>query len=82
MIGASSRHGSIGGELFRNVLAGDFAGAAYPVNAHAEPVSGVRAYSSIEEILTRSTSPWWPCRASACWRPPTARCARASARCA
>ena len=32
VIGASKRRGSIGGELFRNVLAGDFAGAAYPVN--------------------------------------------------
>jgi acetyl coenzyme A synthetase (ADP forming)-like protein len=50
VIGASRRRGSIGGELFRNVLAGDFAGAAYPVNARAETVSGVRAYRSIEEI--------------------------------
>lgn len=50
VIGASARRGSIGGELFRNVLAGDFAGAAFPVNARAEPVSGVRAYRSIEEI--------------------------------
>ena len=32
VIGASTRRGSIGGELFRNVLAADFAGAAYPVN--------------------------------------------------
>ncbi len=32
VIGASRRRGSIGGELFRNILAADFAGAAYPVN--------------------------------------------------
>jgi acetate---CoA ligase (ADP-forming) len=50
VIGASARRGSIGGELFRNVLAGDFVGAAFPVNARAEPVSGVRAYRSIEQI--------------------------------
>jgi acetate---CoA ligase (ADP-forming) len=50
VIGASARRGSIGGELFRNVLAGDFAGAVFPVNARAEPVSGVRSYASIEEI--------------------------------
>jgi acetate---CoA ligase (ADP-forming) len=50
VIGASARRGSIGGELFRNILAGDFAGATFPVNARAEPVSGVRAYGSIEEI--------------------------------
>ncbi len=53
VIGASRRRGSIGGELFRNVLAGDFAGAAYPVNRDGEPVAGVRAYQSIEEIPER-----------------------------
>ncbi len=50
VIGASRRRGSIGGELFRNVLAGDFTGAAYPVNRGAEPVAGVRAYSAVTEI--------------------------------
>ena len=50
VIGASRRRGSIGGELFRNILAGDFAGAAYPVNRDGEPVAGVRGYRSIEEI--------------------------------
>ena len=32
VIGASRRRGSIGGELFRNMLDADFAGAVYPVN--------------------------------------------------
>jgi acetyl coenzyme A synthetase (ADP forming)-like protein len=50
VIGASRRRGSIGGELFRNILAGDFAGAAYPVNRDGEPVAGVRAYAAIGEI--------------------------------
>jgi acetate---CoA ligase (ADP-forming) len=50
VIGASRRRGSIGGELFRNVLEADFAGAAYPVNRGGEPVSGVRGYGSITEI--------------------------------
>ena len=50
VIGASRRRGSIGGELFRNILAADFAGAAYPVNLSGEPVAGVRAYASIGEI--------------------------------
>jgi hypothetical protein len=49
-VGASRRRGSIGGEFFRNILAADFAGAAYPVNLKAKPVAGVRAYASIEEI--------------------------------
>ena len=34
-IGASRRRGTIGGELFRNILTGDFAGAVYPVNLRA-----------------------------------------------
>jgi acetyl coenzyme A synthetase (ADP forming)-like protein len=50
VIGASRRRGSIGGELFRNVLAGDFAGAAYPVNRDGDPVGGVRGYKAIGEV--------------------------------
>ena len=50
VVGASARRGSIGGELFRNIVAGDFAGAAHPVNPHAEPVSGVRAYASVADV--------------------------------
>ena len=50
VVGASRRRGSIGGELFRNVVAGDFLGAAYPVNRSGESVAGVRAYTSLAEI--------------------------------
>jgi len=50
VIGASRRRGSIGGELFRNILTADFAGAAYPVNLGGEPVAGVRAYGTIGEV--------------------------------
>ena len=50
MIGASSRPEAIGGIVFRNILSGDFKGAAYPVNRSGEPVAGVRAYPSIEEL--------------------------------
>ncbi|MDX6401036.1 MAG: hypothetical protein QOF27_1642, partial [Gaiellaceae bacterium] len=50
VIGASKRRGSIGGELFRNIIGADFAGAAYPVNRAGETVAGVRAYRAIEEI--------------------------------
>ncbi|MGH3059878.1 MAG: GNAT family N-acetyltransferase [Gaiellaceae bacterium] len=50
VVGASRRRGSIGGELFRNVLAGDFAGAAYPVNREGSSVAGVRGYASVSEI--------------------------------
>jgi acetate---CoA ligase (ADP-forming) len=50
VIGASRRRGSIGGELFRNILEADFAGTAYPLNRGGEPVAGVRAYTAIEEL--------------------------------
>src|SRR5581483_3407583 len=50
VIGASSRRGSIGGELFRNVLVADFAGAAYPVNRKGDSVAGVKGYTSVGEI--------------------------------
>jgi acetate---CoA ligase (ADP-forming) len=50
VIGASARRGSIGGELFRNVIAGDFAGAAYPVNPKGDAVGGVQGYASIADV--------------------------------
>jgi acetate---CoA ligase (ADP-forming) len=50
VIGASARRGSIGGELFRNILAADFAGAAYPVNRGGDPVAGVRGYTRVADI--------------------------------
>jgi acetyl coenzyme A synthetase (ADP forming)-like protein len=53
VIGASARRGTIGGELFRNVIAGDFDGAAYPVNPKAQPVGGVPAYRTVGEIPER-----------------------------
>jgi acetyl coenzyme A synthetase (ADP forming)-like protein len=50
VIGASPRRGSIGGELFRNVLVADYVGAAYPVNRDGRPVGGVPAYESIADV--------------------------------
>jgi acetyl coenzyme A synthetase (ADP forming)-like protein len=50
VIGASPRRGTIGGELFRNILDADYEGAAYPVNRKGETVAGVRGYASIADI--------------------------------
>ena len=50
VIGASSRRGNIGGELFRNVLAADFSGAAYPINRKGDSVAGVKGYAAVGEI--------------------------------
>ena len=50
VIGASKRRGSIGGELFRNILTGDFSGSVYPVNRRGDSVAGVHGYSTVGEI--------------------------------
>jgi acetyl coenzyme A synthetase (ADP forming)-like protein len=50
VVGASPRPGSIGGELFRNILRGEFAGVAFPVNRSGRPVGGVAGYRSVDEI--------------------------------
>jgi acetate---CoA ligase (ADP-forming) len=50
VMGASPRRGTIGGELFRNVLTADYVGAAYPVNRDGHPVGGVPAYESIADV--------------------------------
>jgi len=50
VVGASRRRGSIGGELFRNILEADFTGAAYPVNRDGSAVAGVRGHSSLAEL--------------------------------
>jgi acetate---CoA ligase (ADP-forming) len=50
VVGATKRRGSIGGELFRNIVAADFAGAVFPVNRNGDAVAGVRGYTAIAEI--------------------------------
>ena len=50
VLGASARRGTIGGELFRNVLRGEFDGISFPVNRTGASVAGVRAYRSVAEI--------------------------------
>jgi acetate---CoA ligase (ADP-forming) len=50
VVGASSRRGSIGGELFRNILDSNFEGVAYPVNPNAPSIAGVKAYASIADV--------------------------------
>ncbi|MEJ2708262.1 MAG: GNAT family N-acetyltransferase [Anaerolineales bacterium] len=47
VVGASRKRGSIGGELFRNILEAGFQGPVYPVNANADVVQSVKAYHSV-----------------------------------
>jgi acetyl coenzyme A synthetase (ADP forming)-like protein len=50
VIGASRQRGTIGGEIFHNLLTYGFHGPVYPVNPTAEVVQCVPAYSSVEAI--------------------------------
>jgi acetate---CoA ligase (ADP-forming) len=50
VLGASRRRESIGGQLFRNIISGEFEGVAYPVNPAGDAVVGVRGYPSVAEL--------------------------------
>ena len=50
VVGASRRRGTIGGELFHNLLSGGFTGPVYPVNPNADVVQSVAAYRAIGDI--------------------------------
>ena len=50
VIGASRRQDSIGAALVRNLVTGNFTGRVYAVNQTSEAVSGLPAYSSVNEI--------------------------------
>jgi acetyl coenzyme A synthetase (ADP forming)-like protein len=50
VIGASRQRGTIGGEVFHNLLEFGFKGPVYPVNPAASEIENVRAYPSMEVI--------------------------------
>jgi acetyl coenzyme A synthetase (ADP forming)-like protein len=50
VIGASRRRGTLGGELFHNLLMSGFAGPVYPVNPNADVVQSVAAYRSVVDV--------------------------------
>jgi acetyl coenzyme A synthetase (ADP forming)-like protein len=50
VIGASRRRGTVGGEVFHNLLEAGFDGPVYPVNAAADVVQSVIAYKSLASI--------------------------------
>jgi len=50
VIGASRHRGTIGGEIFHNLLSYGFNGPVYPVNPTAEVIQCVPAYPSVEGI--------------------------------
>ena len=50
VIGASREPGSIGGEIFHNLVSRGFTGPVFPVNPRASVVQSVLAYPSIEAV--------------------------------
>lgn len=50
VVGASRQRGTIGGEIFHNLLAFGFNGPVYPVNPSAEVIQSVPAYPTVEAI--------------------------------
>jgi acetyl coenzyme A synthetase (ADP forming)-like protein len=50
VVGASRERGTIGGEIFRNLLGFGFQGPVYPVNPNAAEVQSVPAYATVEAI--------------------------------
>lgn len=50
VVGASRRQDTIGQAMVRNLVLGDYSGAVYAVNPQAEAVSGLPAYSTVQDI--------------------------------
>lgn len=50
VIGASRNRGTIGAEIFHNLITTGFSGAVYPVNPAVHAVQGVRAYPSMAAV--------------------------------
>lgn len=50
VVGASTRPGTVGNDIFRNLLFAEFKGSVYPVNPKAKSIYGVHAYASLSDI--------------------------------
>jgi acetate---CoA ligase (ADP-forming) len=50
VIGASRHKGTIGAELFNNILSTGFKGIAYPINPTTNAVGAVRSYASVLDV--------------------------------
>ena len=50
VVGASTRPGTAGNDILRNLIFTEFQGAVYPVNPKAKSVLGIRCYPSLAEV--------------------------------
>ena len=50
VVGASTRPGTVGNDIFRNLLMAEFNGSVFPINPKASNVMGVHAYKNLAEV--------------------------------
>ncbi|MEN6459291.1 MAG: acetate--CoA ligase family protein [Thermoguttaceae bacterium] len=50
VVGASTRPGTVGNDIFRNLLYAEFNGSVYPVNPKAKSILGVHSYPTLGDI--------------------------------
>ena len=50
VVGASTRPGTVGNDIFRNLLFSEFNGSVYPVNLKAKSILGVHSYPTLSEV--------------------------------
>jgi acetyltransferase len=50
VVGASTRPGTVGNDIFRNLLFSEFNGSVFPVNPKARSVCGVHSYPTLADI--------------------------------
>jgi len=50
VVGASSKQGSVGYSLLKNMIGRGFEGTVYPVNPNHKSVQGIHSYTSIKEV--------------------------------
>ncbi len=59
VVGASARPGTVGNDIFRNLLFAEFNGSVYPVNPKAKAILGVHAYPALADDSRPASI--WPC---------------------
>lgn len=50
VVGASDTESSVGGQVLRNIVQGEFQGQVFPVNPNHDTVQGLRSYASVRDI--------------------------------
>lgn len=50
VVGASTRPGTVGNDIFRNLLFSEFQGSVFPINPKSSHVMGVHAYPTLKDV--------------------------------